>query len=91
MSSGGEERTYYLRVPAGYDPSVPMVLIIGLHGTGGSSDAFLEDTYYNLQGAVGDEAILVYPNALPGTGGLPQWNYELDTPFFDDLLDDLDK
>jgi poly(3-hydroxybutyrate) depolymerase len=70
IQSSGRARTYYLRIPEGYEPGVPMPVVMGIHGTGGSGENFLQDTYYNLQSAVGNEAILVYPNALAGDEGV---------------------
>jgi len=88
--SDGSERTYYVRLPEDYDAKHPYPLIIAFHGTGGSYASYLEDDYYNLQGAVGNEAILVYPNALPSGSGVNQWNYDVDISFFDDLMAALD-
>lgn len=88
--SNGSERTYYLRLPEGYNPKKAYPLVIAFHGTGGNYESFLEDEYYNLQGAVGNEAILVYPNALPSGSGVNQWNYDVDIDFFDDLMTDLE-
>jgi polyhydroxybutyrate depolymerase len=89
LQSGGTARTYYLRIPEGYTPGVPLPLVFGIHGTGGSGDNFLQDTEYNLQSAVGNEAILVYPNALATDGNIANWNQEVDTVFFDDMYADL--
>ena len=89
-SSGGSERTYYLRLPENYDSKSPYPLVIAFHGTGGTYESYLENEYYNLQGAVGDEAILVYPNALASGSGVNQWNYDTDIGFFDDLMTELD-
>ena len=87
--SDGSERTYYLRLPEDYDAKNPYPIVIAFHGTGGNYESYLEDDYYNLQGAVGDEAILVYPNALPSGSGVNQWNYDVDISFFDGLMAEL--
>lgn len=84
--SGGTTRSYYLKLPAGYTGRSDSPLVIALHGTGGDSNRYLENEYYNLQGAVGDEAILVYPEALAQGDSEPQWNYTDDLVFFDDLV-----
>lgn len=88
--SDGSERTYYLRLPENYKSKHPYPLIIAFHGTGGTYESYLGNTYYNLQGAAGDEAILVYPNALPSGSGVNQWNYDVDIDFFDDLIEELE-
>ncbi|MCP4195610.1 MAG: hypothetical protein GY762_00525 [Proteobacteria bacterium] len=90
LQSGGPSRTYYLKLPNGYDSSVPLPLVFGIHGTGGSGEGFVDDAYYNLESTVGDEAILVYPNALAAEGSIANWNQEVDTVFFDDLYDELE-
>ena len=91
IDSGGGPRTYYLKMPADYRSGKHYPLIIAFHGTGGSGDAFVGDAYYNLEGAVGDEAILVYPDALAPDGGTTtQWDFNEDVGFFDDLLAELD-
>ena len=85
MVSDNTSRTYYLKLPEGYDARTPYPLVMGFHGTGGHYASYLENDYYNLHGAVGEEAILVYPNALLNDNGVAQWNYETDLVFFDDL------
>jgi predicted esterase len=91
--SNGSDRTYYLRLPEDYNSKSPYPLVIAFHGTGGSHESYLIDEYdenYNLQRAVGNEAILVYPNALPSGSGVNQWNYTIDIDFFDDVIEDLE-
>ncbi len=88
--SDGSGRTYYLKLPENYNSKKPYPLVIAFHGTGGSHASYLEDEYYNLQGAVGNEAILVYPNALPSGSGVNQWNYDIDIDFFDDVIAELE-
>ena len=38
MELAGLERSYRLIVPASYDPTAPMPLVLALHGGGGSGD-----------------------------------------------------
>jgi polyhydroxybutyrate depolymerase len=90
LLSNGSDRTYYLKLPEKYDSRNPYPLVIAFHGTGGSHDNYLADEEYNLQGAVGNEAILIYPNALPSGSGVNQWNYAIDIDFFDDVIEDLE-
>ena len=77
MQSSGVTRDYYLRLPADYyfddilsatalgdDTRRP--LIIAFHGYTGSLDNWVgPDRLYDLMDVVGDEAIMVFPNALP--------------------------
>lgn len=89
LQSGGAERSYYLDLPADYDPDAdPRPLIIAYHGTGGSHEAWL-DTYRLKADAVGDGAILVYPDARPNAAGVRQWDFEDDFQMFEDLLEQL--
>lgn len=87
LSSGGVTRNYYVQLPTGYDPAdSSFPLVFGFHGTEGDHTKFTLNEYYNLHGAVGEEAILVYPNALKNHNGVNQWDYDIDVPFFDDLF-----
>lgn len=89
ITSDDISRVYYLKLPEGYDSKNAYPLVFAFHGTGGQYSAYLENEYYNLHGAVGDEAILVYPNALMHVGQA-QWDYESDQNFFDDLYEELE-
>jgi predicted esterase len=87
LMSSGSERKFYLIVPADYDPSqaVKPPLLFAYHGTGGSYDAWLNG-YYDLLGVVGDEAIIVLPQAQPDTNDVNQWNYPDDLQYFQDMF-----
>jgi poly(3-hydroxybutyrate) depolymerase len=85
----GIERRYYLRAPATVSQDNPLPLVLGFHGTGGSAETFIGNNLYNLEDAVGNEALLVYPDALPGNDGLPQWDQAVALDFFDAILMDL--
>jgi poly(3-hydroxybutyrate) depolymerase len=89
VTSQDVERVYYLKLPGNYNATTPYPLIFAFHGLGGDYTAYSEG-YYDLQELVGDEAILVYPNALPNKNDVPQWNYERDLVFFDDLYQELE-
>ena len=83
--SSGTERKFYLMVPPDYDPTQPVKpLLFAYHGTGGSYDAWLNG-YYDLLDVVGDEAIIVLPQAEQGTNGVNQWNYANDLQYFQDM------
>ena len=90
IMSNGIERVYYLKLPENYtsnDSSYP--LIFAFHGFTGDYTNWTEG-YYDLQDVVGDEAILVYPNALLKNNE-PQWDYDTDPYFFDDLYAELEE
>jgi poly(3-hydroxybutyrate) depolymerase len=85
--SNGVERVYYLKLPEDYDSNTAYPLVFGFHGLTSDYTSFTEG--YNLQSAVGEEAILVYPNALPDDNDVTKWdNSDLD--FFDDLYAELE-
>jgi hypothetical protein len=100
MTSGGMSREYIIDIPADYDPTHPYRLIfswyqaygsdtgnaIGQHpaGDGPNFDA-KNYAYFGLHReatAANQPAIFVAPS---GMGNLP-WDFNRDSPFFDDLL-----
>jgi len=82
------EREYYLKLPSPYDSKISYPLIFAFHGFTGDYTNFTEG-YYDLQEAVGEQAILVYPNALE-INGETQWDLEADLGFFNDLYAELE-
>jgi len=86
--SDGIERVYYLKLPENYNSRTSYPLIFAFHGLGGDYTRWTEG-YYNLQEVVRDGAILVYPNALL-KNDQPQWDYDTDLIFFDDLYAELE-
>lgn len=89
LSSGGVERAFHLDLPEGHDPDGdPLPLVLALHGTGGDHTRWLDDTY-NLGAAVGEDAVMVYPEALPSAAGTNQWVIERDLSYVEDLLEHL--
>lgn len=87
ISSGGQSRSYILRIPNNYDQNQPYRLIFGLHWLGGSaSDVANGGTiqpYYGLQALANNSAIFVAPQGLDNG-----WanNGGRDVTFIDDLL-----
>lgn len=84
----GTSRTYWLWVPDGYDPNTAIPLMFAWHGSGGDGDE-VRRTYFYLEPAVGDGAIIVYPDGLPVDGGSSGWDLDaegIDVKFFDALL-----
>jgi poly(3-hydroxybutyrate) depolymerase len=94
VMSGGIERVYYLKLPEKYNANDSFYpLIFAFHGYTGDYTNWTERsalTYYDLQDVVGDEAILVFPNALL-INDEPEWNYDTDPDFFDDLYAELEE
>ncbi len=88
VTSNGTERVYYLELPKDYNSNTTYSLVFGFHGLGGDYTSFTEGSSYNLQSAMGEEAILVYPNALPDDNDVTKWD-DSDLDFFDDLLAEL--
>jgi polyhydroxybutyrate depolymerase len=70
IESGGETRSYIVYVPASYDPTQPLPLVISLHGFASNA---LEQSRYAQWDTIADSdpLIAVYPN---GTGSPQRWN-----------------
>ncbi|WP_250036538.1 cellulose binding domain-containing protein [Paractinoplanes maris] len=64
ISSGGQNRSYILRIPAGYDRAKPYKLIFAFHWLNGSAANVASAGYYGLQGLSGESAILVAPQGI---------------------------
>ncbi|GAA4607703.1 poly(3-hydroxybutyrate) depolymerase [Actinoplanes octamycinicus] len=73
ISSGGQNRSYILRVPDGYDRNRPYKLIFAFHWLNGTAGNVASGGYYGLQGLSANSAILVAPqgidNGWANTGG----------------------
>ena len=99
MSSEGVQREFYLQLPSDYLPpegsqtpsTAPKPLLVGFHGTGGSYESwFTSGSTASLVDVVGDDAIMVFPSALPQQDGINQWSFDYDFEFFADLIAFLD-
>jgi len=90
MTSNNEERVYYLDLPKDYNANTAYSLIFAFHGLTGDYTSFTEGSTYNLKSVMGEEAILVYPNALPDAAGATKW-VSSDLDFFDDLYAELEE
>jgi poly(3-hydroxybutyrate) depolymerase len=64
ISSGGQNRTYILRVPDNYDRTTPYRLIFAFHWLNGTAANVAGGGYYGLQGLSGNSAILVAPQGI---------------------------
>lgn len=91
MMSQGQERSFYLRLPSDYSPQAPpRPILFAFHGTDGDHRRWLPGGLYGdgLLTAIGDQAILVFPDATPvGQAPVRQFSRDTDGQFFKDLLD----
>jgi polyhydroxybutyrate depolymerase len=92
MTINGVQHTFLLYVDPGYNPSSPIPLWIGWHGSGGSGAAFRPGFGGQWEGNT--PGLFVYPDGLPQSNGNgPGWelpginNRDLD--FFDALFQHL--
>lgn len=99
MQSNGVERRYYLIMPedtsnAGSPAASNELkpLVIGFHGSFGSHQSWIGETdRYGFVDEVGDDAIMVFPDALELSEDNINWNFDYDFLFFEDLLAELDR
>lgn len=90
IMSADVERVYYLIVPDDYDAQAfDKPLLFAFHGATGTYDLWLNG-FYDLVDAVGDEAIIVLPQALPDHNGVTLWDYSYDFEYFEDMLADIE-
>lgn len=93
--SQGVRRSYHIDIPDDYSVTgEPRPVLFMFHGTGGSHLNFMPGGIYTADGAdlrrkVGNDAIMVIPDALPGEDGVNQWNFGYDFAFFQDLMKQL--
>jgi poly(3-hydroxybutyrate) depolymerase len=64
ISSGGQNRSYILRVPDNYDRNHPYKLIFAFHWLNGTADNVASGGYYGLQQLSNNSAILVAPQGI---------------------------
>jgi polyhydroxybutyrate depolymerase len=89
ITSDGTERSFVLHVPASYDPSRPVAVVLAFHGRKGTG-AELEE----FSGLSTLPALVAYPDGLPVDGktaweGAPYAPDSDDVLFVSDLLDHL--
>lgn len=95
FTSQDSARSYYIEIPEDYSPlGTPKPVLFMFHGTGGTYANFFPGGLYaeegsDLRAKVGNDAIMVFPNALPNANGTNQWDYSYDLEFFRDLLQEL--
>jgi poly(3-hydroxybutyrate) depolymerase len=64
IQSGGQNRSYILRLPSGYSSSRSYRLIVGLHWLNGSANDVVGNGFYGLQQQANNSAIFVAPQGL---------------------------
>lgn len=65
LTSDGVQRTYWVEMPADYDPNEPYPVIIGLHWRGGSADDVRGwSGFFGLKNEYGNSAIFIAPQGL---------------------------
>ncbi|WP_249998426.1 cellulose binding domain-containing protein [Actinoplanes sp. M2I2] len=83
IQSGGQARTYQLRLPGTYSSSRAYRLVVGLHWLNGSANDVVGNDFYGLRQRSADSAIFVAPQGLDAgwanTGGR-------DVTLVDDIL-----
>jgi len=87
ITVAGQERAYVLFVPTNYDANTRYPLIFAWHGLGGTGT--LARSYFRIEQAAANQAILVYPTALPNAQGMAAWDLAasgVDVQLFDALL-----
>ncbi|WP_185922037.1 PHB depolymerase family esterase [Streptomyces sp. WAC06614] len=88
LTSGGQQRSYLVHVPAGYRTDRSTAAVLAFHGSGQSNT--LMESYSNLDSL---DAIVLYPQGTTGTNGSASWEgapYASgadDVGFVKDLLD----
>jgi predicted esterase len=96
ISSGGQNRTYYLKTPSSYDNKHPYRLIFTFHWFYGSINAVVnppdadhntDRPFYGLSDLSGDTTIFIAPQGLSDSGGAGWANPgDRDVKFTDDML-----
>lgn len=70
LTHDGQERTYHLHLPPGFDKTKPMPLVLALHGGGGQGKLFDRHTGSTFSSAADKHGfVVVYPEGIQ-----KQWN-----------------
>jgi poly(3-hydroxybutyrate) depolymerase len=83
ITSSGDQRTYIIDIPSGYDMNKPYRVFYTSHWIGSTSEAVQDQNYYFLKPlaqAANEPAIFVAPQSDDGT-----WD-QIDHALFDDIL-----
>lgn len=84
MNVNGQDRTYILKVPDGYDSNTPHKLIFGYHWLDGTMQNVADGGYYGLDGLAGGSAIFLAPQGI--SNGWANTNGD-DIKFTDQLVE----
>lgn len=90
MTVRGEERSYLVSVPAGYDPNTPVPLHMNFHGCTGDSMShwYSMNSRGGVEAAFGARGVYVYPQGLANSGCSTGWemsNGGKDVEFVDSI------
>lgn len=88
LTVAGRARQYQLHVPAGVTGTTPLPLVFVFHHSGGTIAAAESYGIQDEAAAAGQQAIFVFPQALPYAGGVG-WNLgctDYDMQFFDAMV-----
>ncbi|MFI7426677.1 cellulose binding domain-containing protein [Micromonospora sp. NPDC049836] len=83
IQSGGQNRSYILRIPDGYDRNNPYRLVVGFHWLNGSANNVASAGYYGLAPLANNSTIFVAPQGIDA--GWANTNGR-DLTLFDDIL-----
>ena len=90
ITSGNQQRTYIIDIPANYDPNKPYRFFYTSHWIGARAEDVVNQNYYFLKPlatAANEPAIFLAPQALPGNpGGTWDTQKPTDQVLFDDIL-----
>lgn len=90
MTVRGEERSYLVSVPTGYDPNTPVPLHMNFHGCTGDSMShwYSMNSRGGVEAAFGARGVYVYPQGLANSGCSTGWemsNGGKDVEFVDSI------
>jgi len=88
----GFTRTYLMLVPKDYDPHKTYSLVLGFHGSGGTSEASLAGGLQNAPGAA-ESAVFLFPQGIAFHNSPAGWDDSdrgYDTGFFDIMVSDVE-
>lgn len=75
LQSGGMDRYFRIHVPAGYDGTSPLPLVLAFHGGGGNAQQFADHSELHVT-ADAEDLLLVFPEGTGVLGGPPLYRLE---------------
>jgi polyhydroxybutyrate depolymerase len=73
LTVGADTRSYLLHVPANYDGSTPLPLVLIFHGGGGTAQAMVHSTQMSAKADL-ENFIVAYTQATIADNGISAWN-----------------